>query len=679
MAEGSPSRAHIAAFGCLAMIALAALALTLPIEHGLTRVPKWLFVPVSDGINVVIDAFNDLLRPVFRAISSALDWQLKSINGLLKATPWSVLIVVLALATYRVAGFRLAALTFATGIYTVFAGFWNESINTLSLIALGLPLACVLGAALGIFSHLNRRVAPVIDAILDIMQTVPAFAYLTPLIVLFGFGPVPGVIAAVIFGLPPMARNIKVGLDSTPVASIEAASIAGCNRWQMLTLVRFGAATRQTLIGLNQTIMTTLAMLILASVIGGFEDIGWEVLRAARRAEFGNGVMAGIVVTLLAVLLDRVSEAAIVGRKTYVSEIPFGLYWLTVAAIGALIWFTITPLLPPLSQLSMRQSFAMSIDQLVRTINVEFGAVLGSIKSTATTYFLLPLRSGLVRTMTPGVWGMALTPTVIATYCAAVSGIALLLAYRRHTAGAIGVLFFGLLLYTGFAGIPWLPLVAGMTIVGWLLGGPRLGLLAFAGLGGIALAGMWQSTMFAAYIMTAAILTSIVLGGAVGVLAAEYDGVSRVMRPINDLMQTIPPFVILLPLVTFFQVGDFSSFLAITAFAIVPMIRYTEKGLRAVKPTQLEAGQLAGCSPLQLLLLVKFPLARRDLVLGLNQTIMMALVMLAVAALVGSRGLGEDVYIALSKADPGLGLLAGLCIGMLAITTDRFMRKLAEA
>jgi glycine betaine/proline transport system permease protein len=279
--------------------------------------------------------------------------------------------------------------------------------------------------------------------------------------------------------------------------------------------------------------------------------------------------------------------------------------------------------------------------------------------------------------MTPGIWGFEMSPALTVIYVGLVCGSALLFALRRHIGAALGILFTGLLLYTGFLGMPWLPLIAGLTVVAWWLGGMQLAAITLCGLMTIAVGGVWQSTMFSAYLMAAAIITSILFGGLIGVLAAEYDAVSRVMRPVNDFLQTIPPFVILIPLIMFFQVGDFSSYLAIIAYAIVPMIRYTEKGLRHVPVTQIEAGQLAGCTPLQLLFFVKFPAARTDLILGLNQTIMSALAMLAVAALVGSRGLGQDVYIALSKADPGLGLLAGLSIAILATITDRFMRRVA--
>lgn len=678
MLEAFPNRQSVTALGCFAALALAVLVVMFGRELSwLGQVPASFSLPVSNWTNAAITGFSTEFRSVFRFVGDALNWQLKTLQSVLLDIPWSVMVVVLTLGALRIAGPGLAALTAATCLYIVFAGYWKESIATLTLVSLGLPLACIFGAALGILAHSNRYVAAAVDAVLDVMQTVPAFAYLTPLIVLFGFGPVAGLVASVLFALPPMTRNVKVGLDQTPREAIEAAEIAGCSRLQMFALVRLGAATRQILMGLNQTIMATLSMVIFAAVIGGFEDIGWEVLRAARRAEFGNGIIAGLVVTLLAILLDRVSEAAFVRERQPQSKLSAKSFWGLTFLAGAVVWVVIAPLLPSPAQLSMRAYLAPVLNDTLMSVSVYLSTVTATLKSVITTYFLLPLRIGLMRTLTPAIWGFEMSPALMAIYVAVFCGSALVLAFRQQVGVALGVLFTGLLLYTGFSGMPWLPLIAGLTLVGWWLGGIRLAAITAGGLMAIAVSGFWPSTMFSAYLMAASIITAIVLGGLLGVLAAEYEPVSRTMRPVNDFLQTIPPFVILIPLIMFFQVGDFSSYLAIVAYAIVPMARYTEQGLRHVPATQIDAGHLAGCTPLQLLFLVKFPAARGDIILGLNQTIMAALAMLAVAALVGSRGLGQDVYIALSKADSGMGLLAGLSIATLAMISDRFMRRMA--
>ena len=133
----------------------------------------------------------------------------------------------------------------------------------------------------------------------------------------------------------------------------------------------------------------------------------------------------------------------------------------------------------------------------------------------------------------------------------------------------------------------------------------------------------------------------------------------------------MPLFVILIPFLMFFQIGEFTAFLAIIAYAIVPMIRYTEHGLRNVPEETVEAARSMGCTKRQILFEVKMPLAIPEIMLGLNQTVMFALAMLVISALVGTKGLGQSVYIALGKADPGLGMVAGLGMALIAIIADR--------
>jgi len=140
----------------------------------------------------------------------------------------------------------------------------------------------------------------------------------------------------------------------------------------------------------------------------------------------------------------------------------------------------------------------------------------------------------------------------------------------------------------------------------------------------------------------------------------------------------MPLFVLLIPVLMFFQIGEFTAFLAIIAYAIVPAIRYTEHGLRHVDPAVIEAAEAIGCKRYQLLWQVRLPLAIPEIMLGLNQTIMFALAMLVIAALVGTQGLGQAVYIALARADFGLGLVAGLSMALIAIIADRVLQAFSR-
>jgi glycine betaine/proline transport system permease protein len=249
-------------------------------------------------------------------------------------------------------------------------------------------------------------------------------------------------------------------------------------------------------------------------------------------------------------------------------------------------------------------------------------------------------------------------------------GLAARFGWRPGLAAIAAGLFF----YYGFVAFPWPAFVILVGLLAWRMAGWRIALFALLGLAFMLLTGLWVPLMMSTYLCGLAVLLCLLIGGALGLWAAHDDHVSAILRPINDTLQTMPQFVFLIPALMFFKVGEFTALIAIMLYAIVPPIRYVEHGLRNVRPDIVEAARQMGCTPRQLLWQVKLPLALPVIVLGLNQTIMAALSMLAIAAMVGTRELGQQVYIALGKADAGLGLIAGLSIALLAMISDRMLR-----
>ena len=184
--------------------------------------------------------------------------------------------------------------------------------------------------------------------------------------------------------------------------------------------------------------------------------------------------------------------------------------------------------------------------------------------------------------------------------------------------------------------------------------------------------------MITVYLCGISSVIALLIGIPIGILSAERTGLWRWVQVFIDTLQTLPSFVYLMPAVMLFRVGDFTAMLAVVAFAIAPSIRYTALGLRGVDPRLIEAGQAMGCTPFQLLTRIKLRLAFPEILLGVNQTIMFALSMLVITALVGTRDLGQEVYIALTKADPGRGLAAGLAVAFIAIIADRLIHASAQ-
>jgi glycine betaine/proline transport system permease protein len=299
---------------------------------------------------------------------------------------------------------------------------------------------------------------------------------------------------------------------------------------------------------------------------------------------------------------------------------------------------------------------------------------LETFKNNFLYFFILPLRIGMIRAVAPVSWGITLTPTVIAIYTTIIAVLAGGLAARFSWRPALAVVVAGLIFFFGLYSFPWPALIALLVALAWTCAGPRVAVFALCGSLYILVLGLWQPFMQSFYLCLLATGFCLLIGGALGLWAAHNDRVSRLLRPINDTLQTMPQFVFLIPALMFFKVGELTALIAIMLYVIVPPIRYVEVAIRQVRTDCIEAGIQSGCSPAQLLFQVKLPLAMPVIMLGLNQTIMAALSMVVIAAMVGTQDLGQQVYIALGKANAGLGLISGLAIALVAMVADRIIR-----
>jgi len=213
--------------------------------------------------------------------------------------------------------------------------------------------------------------------------------------------------------------------------------------------------------------------------------------------------------------------------------------------------------------------------------------------------------------------------------------------------------------------------------IGWSAGGARLAGFAGIMMAIILVSGLWDKALLSLYLSGVAVLACAVLGGGIGLLCAVSPMAWRVVRPICDMLQTIPLFVFLIPVLMFFGIGEFPAFLAICMYAIVPMIRYTRHGLVMTPDELVEAAVSSGATSAQLMREVRIPYATPTILLGLNQTILYAFAMLVIAALVGTTGLGQSIYLALGQADVGLGIASGAAMAMLALVADRLVQGFA--
>lgn len=221
--------------------------------------------------------------------------------------------------------------------------------------------------------------------------------------------------------------------------------------------------------------------------------------------------------------------------------------------------------------------------------------------------------------------------------------------------------------------LPWPAVIGGLAAAGWHFGGWRLALIPVSLFGFLLLTGFWVPLMLTIYLVTGATVLCILMGVPIGIWAAHNPLAARVVGAVCDTLQTFPSFIYLIPVIMLFQTSDFSNVIAMLAYATVPAIRFTQLGISRVPVATLEAAISSGTSKRQRLWKVELPIAFPEILLGINQTIMMALAMVAITALIGSRDLGQEIYKALPGADTGRGLLAGLGIAFIGITADRLI------
>jgi len=664
----------------LSVLLLSALMIGLaPYVAWLKTPPANLLLPVVDLTNLITDAFVDFAKPFFRLMGDGFAFPMNALQGVLQWLPWPATIALFAAFAWVAEGWKLTLFTVLALMYMVITGYWAPSMNTLGTVLVSVPLALALGFGLAVISYSSPPVNRVIQPLLDFMQTVPTFAYLIPIMLLFGFGPVVGVIASAIYACPPMVRNMIVGLQQVPAEIIESGQMSGATPAQLFWQVRVPNAMSTIMVGVNQATMAALSMVIIAAIIGSSADIGWEVLNQMRKARFGESLIAGLVIALFAMVLDRISlgfsnRNRAIARQHASLQIRLApwLFASIVMVVSVVLSAQVSWLLQWPEALVVYP--ADSINAALKYVTAEYADLMKSIKNSVLFYFLLPIRIGFVKAISPFSWGFALEPWMVYGYAVGVCVVSLLCTWRFNWRCGVGVILVSAVLWFGMTGLPWLVFILVISTLAWQVSGAGVGLLSLFAWFFMVATGIWDQAMVSVAMCVAAVMVCLILGGALGIFASRNDRFSAFIRPINDTLQSMPLFVILIPFLMFFQIGEFTSFLAIITYAIVPCIRYTEHGLRTVPESTVEAALAIGCTPRQLLWNVKLPLALPQIMLGLNQCVMFALAMLVITALVGSKGLGQSVYIALSNSNAGQGLVAGLGMAFIAIVADRILQ-----
>lgn len=268
-----------------------------------------LTIPFAAWVNSFVrDWLVPNFRPTFRSMQWPVTQVLNGLSAFLNATPMIVFTLALVLIAWRVAGRGVALFTLLALSFIDMIGLWSETMTTLAMVVTAVFFCVVLGVPLGVAAARSNLFRAILRPILDIMQTIPSFVYLVPIVMLFGVGVVPGIIATIIFALPPIIRLTDLGIRNVREDLTEAAIAFGATSWQMLIEVQFPLAMRTVMAGLNQTLMLALSMVVIAALIGA-GGLGLTVFTGLGRLDVGNATAGGVGIVLLAIILDRISQA----------------------------------------------------------------------------------------------------------------------------------------------------------------------------------------------------------------------------------------------------------------------------------------------------------------------------------------------------------------------------------
>jgi glycine betaine/proline transport system permease protein len=269
-----------------------------------------IYIPIAEWIEKNVKEWLFTQRPLFKKLSAPIETVLNSLDSLFNLIPFPIAILIFIFFAYRTNGFKFACLTTVGLIFIDLVDLWSESMTTLAMIFTAVIFCIIIGIPLGILSSRSKTFETILRPVLDVMQTIPSFVYLIPVVMLFGIGLTPGVIATIIFALPPIIRLTNLGIRQVGKGFKEAGSSLGLTKLLILIKIEMPLALKTIMAGINQTLMLALSMVVIAALIGA-GGLGLTVYVALGRLDIGSAVIGGIAVVILAIILDRITQKII--------------------------------------------------------------------------------------------------------------------------------------------------------------------------------------------------------------------------------------------------------------------------------------------------------------------------------------------------------------------------------
>ena len=269
-----------------------------------------IYIPLGEWIEGNIKEWLFEQRPLFKKISAPIDTVLNSLDSLFNFIPFPIILLIFVIFAYRTNGIKFAIFSFLSLLFIDLVDLWSESMTTLAMIFTAVLFCMLIGIPLGIIASRSNTFEIILRPILDIMQTIPSFVYLIPVVMLFGVGLTPGVVATIIFALPPIIRLTNLGIRQVGKGFKEAGSSLGLTKFLILIKIEIPLSLKTIMAGVNQTLMLALSMVVIAALIGA-GGLGLTVYIALGRLDVGSAVIGGTGIVILAIILDRITQKLI--------------------------------------------------------------------------------------------------------------------------------------------------------------------------------------------------------------------------------------------------------------------------------------------------------------------------------------------------------------------------------
>ena len=579
------------------------------------RTESFLFVYVFNPLRAVISGFIEFFMGIIAVPAS---------GNLIPLLGWFGTLAVIGFIVYATSTLRMAFVSMFLMLLCGMLGMWLLTMETLAMTIGAVVLSLVIALPLGVWAGLNDRVMKVLRPWLDLAQVLPTLVYLAPLALVFLIGIASATIATMIYSIPICIRITAHAIKSLKQGPIEAAESAGSTRWQVLTKVQLPMAKSTIILAVNQTTLAALSFVVIAALIGA-PGLGKPVVEALTIRDVGDGVVAGLAVVLLAVMLDRSTSAAVnrdqsgyaaadaakVRRR--IGLAIFGVLTLIAIYLSRyLLWFAVFP-----EQLVFGEYVAEAANAVSDWITDNLGFLTVTGSEQFTIWVLNPLQDVLANSP----W--------------------------------------------------WLTLIA-ITLLAFILAGRTVGILVFVLLALVMATGLWNDTMLTLAMTLIATGFVVIIGIVLGVWAGRSARADRFLRPFLDAGQTMPAFVYLVPVLALFGPTRFAAIVLGVVYAAPVVIRIVADGIRQVPKESVEAAVSSGSTTMQVITKVQLPVARRSILLGVNQGLIFVLAVVVIGGFVGAGGLGYLVIVGQSKPElAGKGLAAGIAIVLLGVILDR--------